>query len=149
MTRKALIKTADLLRMANVAKKYGVVVEQEFEGVIVRVAPHRGAVDNAPPEPNPWDLALDAPPEPIEPPFDHREQFAMERLIELGVGVKTHSCTIRSFGPHTQNKLLERGYVEVAHQPGGKFKDDEISLTKKGLSDWRALEKHRGKYWSL
>ena len=43
MTKKALIKTAELLRMANVAKKFGVVVEQEFDGVIVRVSPFHGA----------------------------------------------------------------------------------------------------------
>lgn len=149
MTRKALIKEAELRRMAKLAKQFGVVVEQEFQGVIIRVAPHHGTAAQRKSEPNPWDAALDAPPEPIQPQFDHREQFAMERLVELGVGRKIHSCTIRSFGPHTQAKLLDRGYLDVTHQPGDKFKDDEISLTNKGLSDWNALKRHRSKYFSL
>jgi hypothetical protein len=85
MTRKALIKTAELHRMAKVAKEFGVVIEQEIDGVKIRVAPHHGAqAQPAAPEADPWDAALDAPPEPIQPPFDRRERFAMERLLELG-----------------------------------------------------------------
>jgi hypothetical protein len=39
MTRKAMINQADLMRMATVAKKTGMRVEVEIEGVIIRVAP--------------------------------------------------------------------------------------------------------------
>ena len=73
----------------------------------------------------------------------------MRRLIEAGVGSKVYSCTLRSFGPLTQKKLSERGYIEVCHQPGEKFKDDEISLTAKGLADWKSLEAHWRKYVTL
>jgi hypothetical protein len=121
MTKPPIIDQADLMRMAAVAEETGMRVEVEIEGVIIRVAPDDRSLKTLAPEPNYWDAGLDAPPEPIQPPFDHRERFAMERLLELGVGVKIHSCTIRSFGPHTQAKLLERGYVEVEHQPGEKF----------------------------
>lgn len=44
MTRKALIKEAELHRMAKVAKKFGVVVEQEFKGIIIRVSPFDGGI---------------------------------------------------------------------------------------------------------
>ncbi len=44
MTRKALIKESDLRRMAKLAKQHGVVVEQEVDGVIIRVSPFAGAV---------------------------------------------------------------------------------------------------------
>ncbi|MFS8114883.1 hypothetical protein QD460_24400 [Rhizobium jaguaris] len=39
MTRKALIKEAELRRMAKLAKQFGVVVEQEFNGIKIRVSP--------------------------------------------------------------------------------------------------------------
>jgi hypothetical protein len=39
MTKKAIINQADLMRMAAVAKKTGMRVEVEIDGVIVRVAP--------------------------------------------------------------------------------------------------------------
>jgi excisionase family DNA binding protein len=39
MTRKAIINQADLMRMAAVAKKTGMRVEVEIEGVVIRVAP--------------------------------------------------------------------------------------------------------------
>lgn len=147
MTRRTLIKNAELHRMAKVAKELGVVVEQEFEGVIFRVAPFHGAAGSAlSPESNPWDAALDAPPQPVQPPFDHREQFAMELLVNLGVGGRVHSCTIRGFGPHTQKKLQDRGYIDVLPSSEHKFNDQEINLTQLGLRDWKALKRHRDKY---
>ena len=39
MTRPALVKAADLKRMAAVAKKTGMRVEIEVDGKIIRVAP--------------------------------------------------------------------------------------------------------------
>lgn len=146
MARKSLISSAELHRMAKVAKQFGVVIEQEFEGVIIRVGPPHGSPVSEAATLNEWDEVFDRPPEPIQPPFDHRELHAMERLADLGVGHKIHSCTIRSFGPHTQAKLVDRGYVVVIHQSGKKFKDDEISITKKGLSDWEALKRYQGKH---
>ncbi|MCC2612651.1 hypothetical protein [Neorhizobium petrolearium] len=40
MTFKALVKTADLKRMASVAKSENVTIELEVDGVIVRVKPN-------------------------------------------------------------------------------------------------------------
>ena len=78
-----------------------------------------------------------------------REHRVMELLISHGVGVFVHSCTIGSFGPHTQAKLVGRGYAEVKHQEGNKFKDDQISLTKQGLKDWKAMKDYHSKYVCL
>lgn len=47
MTRKALIKEAELRRMAKLAKQFGVVVEQEVDGVIIRIRPFHGDVPDA------------------------------------------------------------------------------------------------------
>lgn len=40
MTRKAFINQADMRRMAAVAKEYGIRVEVEVDGVLVRFAPN-------------------------------------------------------------------------------------------------------------
>ena len=148
MTKKALITKAQLLKMANIAKKYGVVVEQEENGIKVRVAPFHGA-EPAHSRDHSRDSVLDAPPEPIQPRFDHREHFVMERLSELRVGAKVHMCTLRGIAPSTQKKLLAPGYITVHHGKRGKLIDDEISLTRRGLGDWKALMHNRSKYWSL
>lgn len=39
MTRKALVNTAELMRMAKVAKETGMRIEIEIDGIIIRVAP--------------------------------------------------------------------------------------------------------------
>jgi uncharacterized protein YhdP len=39
MTKRALVNQGDLMRMAAVAKKTGMRVEVEIDGVIIRVAP--------------------------------------------------------------------------------------------------------------
>jgi hypothetical protein len=135
-------------RMARTAKESGMVVEYVEGDVTVRFVPIEGAESSSTSKiDDDWlDRGLNAPPEPIQPPFDHRESAAMVRLVELGIGVRCSSGGIRSFGPHTQKKLLDRGYIDVFHEPGEKFADDEISLTKKGMADWKALRKHRDKY---
>ena len=73
----------------------------------------------------------------------------MERLVAAGIGVMVNSCSIRSFGPHSQQKLLERGYIEVSPGQIGKYNDDDISLTKQGWSDWQAQLRHIKRYPSL
>ena len=145
MTSKALINNAELLRMANIAKEYGVVVEHEYNGIIIRVAPHHGAEPQNKTRPK-HISSPEIPPDPIQPAFDHREHISMERLVEYGVGGKIPSCAIRSFGPRTRQKLLDRGYIEVVSDTGANFKDEQISLTKKGLADWKAMQHHRSKY---
>jgi hypothetical protein len=47
VTKKAFISQADLQRMAKLAKQHGVVVEQEVDGVIIRVRPFHGDIPEA------------------------------------------------------------------------------------------------------
>jgi hypothetical protein len=42
MTRKAFVKQADMKRMASIVKEYGICVEVEADGVLVRFAPDNG-----------------------------------------------------------------------------------------------------------
>lgn len=149
MTKRALIKTAELHRMAKVAKELGVVVEMQFEGVIFRVAPHLSGEELSYEEPKTRAVGSYTTREPVQPPFDHRELFVMELLNKFGVGEKVPCGTIRSFGPSTQKKLEDRGYIELAAATGQPFKDREISLTPAGLADWRALERYKNRYRGL
>jgi len=62
MTKKALIKSVELLRMAKIAKEFGVCVETEQDGVIIRVRPFHpsdqsssGAQEVVSPSPDDWD----------------------------------------------------------------------------------------------
>jgi len=132
--------------MAKIAKEFHVTVSVEYEGVIFRVMPREGANDPEIGRPNLWDSVFDEPPEPVQPPFDHREAYAMELLVNLDEGKKVHSCTIRGFGPHTQKKLQDRGYIDVFPSLEHKFNDQEITLTKAGRRDWKALKRHKDKY---
>lgn len=174
MTRKAFIKQSDMRRMAAVAKEFSIRVEVEVDGVLVRFAPDSGqqqpgnfatlsewqawrerrpdrlgkkakepVIDHKASEWRLWDPVTD-PPQPIQKAFDHRESAAMKRLVKLGVGRKLHPAEVRGFGPHTQKKLADRGYLEI-HAIAGQ--DDEVSLTKKGMADWKAQEDHDEKYW--
>ncbi|MGO7979539.1 hypothetical protein ACC691_16685 [Rhizobium johnstonii] len=150
---KLSLSTADMRRIARAAKASGLVFEYVEGDVTVRFVPVEGAKpatsSKLAEDRSMLDRGLDAPPEPIKPPFDHREWAAMARLVELGTGARLPSGGIRSFGPVTQKKLLDRGYIEVFHQSGEKFADDEICLTRKGNADWNALRKHRACYPAL
>ncbi|SCX00786.1 hypothetical protein DSM25558_0177 [Agrobacterium sp. DSM 25558] len=165
---RASFRQADIERIIRAAEKTGATVQVDLRSFVVTIFPGTGLIpkpaaplfgfpdgkenwdDDGPYEkPDSMGRVYSNEREPIYPPLDHREHGMMERLIALGVGNNVHSYGHRNFGPSTQQKLLDRGYVEVTHQPDGKFTDDEICLTKKGLADWKALEKHRSKYWSL
>lgn len=161
MTR-ASFRQADIERIIRAAEKTGAAVQVDLKTLVVTIFPGVVAIPT-PASPlalkqdgperedwsdieNPLDRGLNAPPEPIQPPFDHREWAIMGRLAGLGVGARLPSGGIRSFGPHTQKKLVDRGYIEVFHQHGKKFADDELCLTQKGMADWKALRKHRDQY---
>jgi hypothetical protein len=58
MTRKALVNQADLMRMAAVAKKTGMRVEMEIDGVIIRVAPDYAPAGKPEEDKLPDDFAL-------------------------------------------------------------------------------------------
>jgi hypothetical protein len=157
----ASFRQADLQRIMRAAKKTGATVQVDLRSLVVTIFPG----SNAPVAPSPthgfapdgvedWSENDDyprlhkgpMPPPPIQPALDHREDRIMSQLENLGVGVRLPSGGIRSFGPHTQKKLQDRGYIEVFHQPGRKFVDDEICLTKKGMADLRARDQHRKRY---
>ncbi|MCC2612640.1 hypothetical protein [Neorhizobium petrolearium] len=169
MTR-ASFRQADIERIIRAAEKTGATVQVDLRSLVVTIFPGTGLLPKpAPPlhftpdgkenwgsedwsdtdTPDAMGRVYSNAPEPIQPPLDFREKDMMERLVALGVGNRVHSSGHRNFGPSTQNKLLDRGYVEVTHQPGNKFNDDEICLTKKGMADWKALKDFRSKYWSL
>jgi hypothetical protein len=167
MTR-ANFRQADLERIIRAAEKTGATVQVDLRSSIVTIFPGTGLIPKpAPPLhsvsdgkdnwgsedwsdlPDYQNRTLGSPPEPIYPPLDHREHGMMERLVALGVGHRIHSYGHRNFGPATQQKLHERGYVEVTHNKGTKFNDDEICLTEKGHGEWTALQRHRRKYPSL
>lgn len=145
---KSNFRQRDLERIFRAAKAIGATVQIDLKTLMVKVIPNdqpKADTPHAIPAygKDNWD---EAPPEPIHPPLDHRECRAMERLVEAGVGVKIDACSVRSFGPHSQQKLLERGYIEVFSGEKAKYNDDEISLTKRGLDDWNAQRRHTDKY---
>lgn len=58
MTRPALLRQADLKRMAAVAKSENVTVEYEIDGVIVRVKPYEAPKPDDSSDELPYDFAL-------------------------------------------------------------------------------------------
>ncbi|MCW8283465.1 hypothetical protein K7A42_21435 [Agrobacterium sp. InxBP2] len=142
MTTKALVTKSELLRMAKIAKQYGVIVEQEYNGVIVRVAPlDAGSVKPAKTGPR-WAPAEDAPPPPIQPPLNRYEEAVMKTLTAIGPNAKLRYTQLRSFGPATEEKLLARGYIDVIRPVGGRLKDEVVCLTEKGFADWQKQRDH-------
>lgn len=58
MSKKAFISQADMKRMAEIAKREGVIVEYEKDGIIVRVKPYEPFRDPEPQNTLPDDFAL-------------------------------------------------------------------------------------------
>lgn len=161
MTRASL-RQADIERLIRAAEKTGSLVQVDLKTYVATIFPGAGPPpklglspsivsddvddreDNSTSKWRLWDPVTD-PPQPIQKAFDHREYAAMKRLVELGVGRKLHPSEVRGFGPHTQKKLADRGYLEIIHGLSGQ--DDEVSITKKGMADWKAQEAHDEKYW--
>ena len=83
--------------------------------------------------------------EPIQPPLNHREQGAMERLANVGAGRNVNASSIPKFGPTTRRELLDRGYIEFVGADTGKA-ENQVRLTKKGRKDWKALVNHRNRH---
>lgn len=135
------LSPADLAVMAQVAKDYGVQVEHEFEGAILRIQPLSRANGMQPGKSNNPDALCD-PFEPIHPPLNYNEMFTMKTLVEIGVGQVAYSSLIRWCDLRTVRKLAARGYI-FAKPPGRKISDDEIRLTDDGLLAWTALLEHR------
>jgi len=167
MTR-ASFRQADIERLIRAAEKTGAAVQVDLKTLVVTIFPGAGSAPKpAPPLQVPqvldgaenWDdedwsdyrpvWSADAPPPPIQPELDHREFAAMIKLLELGVGGRLHPAGTRGFGPLTQKKLADRGYIEIIHEPGQRSSDDKVCLTRKGLDDWKAQKAYVAKYPSF
>lgn len=148
MTTKALIKQAELNRLAAVAKRHGITIEIETEHYKLRLYSTDPTDEEATtPEPNPWDIPYSQhPPEPIQPPFDHREAKAMKYLMAFGAETPIDWYKLKNFGRHTQEKLQSRGYIDVSAESDRQGNPDQIWLTKAGQRAMRALDAHRSKY---
>ncbi|WP_208179131.1 hypothetical protein [Sinorhizobium medicae] len=149
MTAKALIKQAELQRLAKVAKRHGITIEVETEHYKLRMYPGAASateeVDQL--KLNSWDVPYhERPPHPIQPRFDHREKRAMEYLMTIGADKPIDWYTLKNFGRHTQQKLHSRGYVAVSEELDRHGNPDQIWLTKAGQRAMRDLDAHRSKY---
>lgn len=150
MTGRALIKQAELNRLAAVAKRNNITIEVEAEGYKIRLHPNSAAapatVDLKPEdftslaEWQAWrdrerarEAPLeDIPPEPIQPPLNWREQKAMDYLMAHGAEVRVDWYALKDYGSHTQKKLEERGFVEASSETDRYGHPDQIWLTKAG-----------------
>lgn len=139
MTTKALITKAELLRMANIAKEYGVIVEKVHRGITIRVAPHHGnppatsaaRVSDRRPVP-------DKVRPPIQPPLNKYEEAVMKSLAAVTPAGQLRCVKLKLFGAATREKLLSRQYVIIQRPDGGKSRDETIRLSEKGIKDWEA-----------
>lgn len=152
MTAKALIKQAELQRLAKVAKCHGITIEIETEHYRLRMYPTEPAAEAAdevvkPSNHNPLDIPYhQMPPRPIQPKFDHREERAMEYLMAVGADKPIDWYTLKNFGRHTQKKLQERGYIGVSADIDRYGNPNQIWLTKAGQKAMRDMDMHRSKY---
>lgn len=143
MTAKALITKAELLRMANIAKEYGVIVEKVHRGITIRVAPHHG---NSPAMSSPHVSDRRSVPDkvrpPIQPPLNKYEEAVMKSLAAVAPTAQLRCVRLKLFGAATREKLLARQYVIIHRPDGGKPRDETVRLSEKGVKDWEAHLKH-------
>ncbi|WP_312222543.1 hypothetical protein [Rhizobium rhizoryzae] len=145
MSRRALVTTADLVRMAKVVQRFGVSVEAEIDGAIIRVAPHHPDAPLSSTDANPFAYDGTRPPSPITPPLDHREQILMDLLMQLPAGELLDTSSVKYVGAHTRSKLLTRDYVRIVKDG----EDEKFALTAKGRRDMLTEREHWHKYPSL
>lgn len=170
MTAKALIKQSELMRLAAVAKRNNITIEVEAEGYTIRLHANSAAppatVDLKPEDftslaewqawrnrerareaQSRWDIPYhEMPPEPIQPPLDHREARAMEYLLTVGAEKPVGWYRLKNVGRRTQKKLLDRGYIGVGERTDRLGNPSEVWLTKAGQKAMRDLDAHRSKY---
>lgn len=151
MTKRALIKQAELNRLAAVVKRNNITIEVEAEGYTIRLHPSSVAPTSAralEPERDPaWDIPWeDIPPEPIQPPLNWRERKAMDSLMAHGAEVRVDWYALKDYGSHTQKQLEERGFVEASSETDRYGHPDQIWLTKVGQRAMRDQRAHRDKY---
>lgn len=145
MTRSTF-RQRDLERIFKAAKATGASVQIDLKTLVVTVLPVALVAVEAAHAPvlfgaENWEDVVS----PISPPFDARELKAMEALFKMPDELWTSASTIRSFGPHSQHKLLERGFIELSPSANTPTKRD-IRITKKGRIEWakyqRFIEDH-------
>lgn len=130
-------------RIFRAAKAIGASVQIDLKTLVVTVLPGATSAREAESEHLPigkenWDDEQS----PITPPFDGRELNAMEVLFKLPDGLWTSASTIRSFGPHSQQKLLTRGYIETSSIGGDTTGKCEIRITEIGRAAWMRYQRH-------
>lgn len=138
---KSNFRQRDLERIFRAAKAIGASVQIDLKTLVVKVMPIDPPAIEADPVAVPfgkenWDDVVS----PISPPFDGRELNAMKVLFKLPDGLWTSASAIRSFGPHSQQKLLERGFIELSSSATTPEKSD-IRITEKGRKDWAAYQR--------
>jgi len=151
MTKRALIKQAELNRLATVVKRNNITIEVEAEGYTIRLHPSSIApTSSRAPEPErdpAWDIPWgDIPPEPIQPPLNWRERKAMDYLMAHGAEVRVDWYALKDYGHHTQKKLEERGFVKASSETDRYGHPDQIWLTKAGQRAMQDQRAHRDKY---
>lgn len=152
MTAKALIKQAELQRLAAIAKRHNMTIEVETEHYKLRMYPTNPVGESETRETeraarSRWDSPYsEHPPEPIQPRFNHLEKRAMQYLMTIGADKAIDWYTLKNFGRHTQEKLQKRGYIDVSAETDRLGNPDQIWLTKAGQKAMRALDAHRTNY---
>lgn len=148
--------------MAKLAKQHGVVIEQEVDGMIIRVRPPHSDLPEVEDHPttlagwrqrnvklgednlsnmlyrwsNPDEWLATIPGRPML----KSEKSVIRQLSEYGVGVRVPWKKIKSCGPGTQDRLKVRGYIEVHMQADFPDRLDSYSLTLDGQKAALQLE---------
>ncbi|WP_312938755.1 hypothetical protein [Agrobacterium pusense] len=138
---KSNLRQRDLERIFGAAQAIGASVQIDLKTLVVTVSPvtptevesaHVPATFGA----ENWEDVVS----PISPPFDGRELKAMEALFKMPDGLWTSASTIRSFGPHSQEKLLKRGFIELSRGANTPTKS-YIRITGKGRTEWAKYQR--------
>lgn len=88
-------------------------------------------------------LLIGRPPADID--LNHREEPVIKKLVRKGAGTRFRCSAFKGFGEATRNQLVQRGLIAMVPSDTGRFKDDEVSLTKEGATVWKALADYRKK----
>lgn len=88
-------------------------------------------------------LLIGRPPADID--LNHREESVIKKLVRKGTGIRFRCDAFKGFGEATRNRLVQRGLITVISSDSGRFKEDEILLTKEGAIVWKALTNYRKK----
>ena len=138
---KITLSTADMHRIAKVAKETGTVFEVIDGEMTLRFIPVEGADPQKPTTRlNKVDEILSRGnrkdgPRAIETPLNGRERSAMRILSGFPAGERHHWDEIPNCGFDTEQRLLARGYVGI------DYTTFEIWPTEKGLLEWAAQSK--------